>query len=329
MQVKLLNDGVAQYTTNPKLDPSGADMSATVQPQPIGFVGLGAMGMGMAQSLVRAGFAVRGYDINPTAVARFGAAGGATAASVAEAAAGAAILIVVVLNDQQVTDVLFGSGGAAAALPKGSIVMVCSTVSPEFAQKTATQLAAMELRMLDGPISGGTLRAAEGKLSIMAAGPDDVFAAIQPVLDAMAENVYRMGSTYGLGSTMKLVNQILAGVQIATAAEAVAFGVRAGLDARQIYEVICNSAGNSFMFENRVPHMLDDDYTPRSAVDIWVKDLGIVLGAGKDLHFPLFFSALAHQLFMSASAAGHGRLDDAAVVKVFEQLTGITVKPDA
>jgi 3-hydroxyisobutyrate dehydrogenase len=134
-----------------------------------------------------------------------------------------------------------------------------------------------------------------------------------------------MGSEPGLGSTMKLVNQILAGSQIALAAEAMAFGVRAGLDPHQIYEVICNSAGNSFMFQNRVPHMLNDDYTPHSAVDIWVKDLGIVLETGKELRFPLFFSALAHQLFMSASAAGHGRLDDAAVVKVFEQLTGIAV----
>lgn len=303
-------------------------MSAQTKPQQIGFIGLGAMGMGMAQSLVRAGFSVRGYDINPDAVARFGDAGGEAATSVAAAAQGANVLIVVVLNGEQVTDVLFGNGNAAAALPNDSIVMVCSTVSPDFAQKTATQLAESGLRMLDAPISGGTIRAAEGKLSIMASGPDEIFTELAPILDAMAENVYRMGTDYGLGSTMKLVNQILAGVHIATAAEAVAFGARAGLDTRKIYEVICNSAGASFMFENRVPHMVEGDYTPHSAVDIWVKDLGIVLGAGKDLHFPLFFSALAHQLFMSASAAGHGRIDDAAVVKVFEQLTGITVKAD-
>lgn len=302
-------------------------MSAT-EIQQIGFVGLGAMGMGMAQSLLQAGFAVRGYDVNPDAVQRFGAAGGAMAQSVAEAAQGATVLIVVVLNDEQVLDVLFGNDGAAAALPTGSIVMVCSTVSPDFAQKCAARLAELGLRMLDSPISGGTVRAAQGQLSIMASGPDAIFEELQPVLDAMAENVYRMGTEYGLGSTMKLVNQILAGVHMATAAEAMAFGVRAGLDARQIYEVICNSAGASFMFENRVPHMIEGDYTPHSAVDIWVKDLGIVLGAGKDMHFPLYLSALAHQLFMSASAAGHGRIDDAAVVKVFEQLTGISIKPE-
>jgi 3-hydroxyisobutyrate dehydrogenase len=279
----------------------------------------------MAKSLLRAGLAVKGYDINPNAVTQFVAAGGQGAATVADAASGADVLVVVVLNADQVTDVLFGKGAAAAALTPGSVVMVCSTVSPTFAQQTAAKLAERGLLMLDTPISGGTVRAAEGTLSIMVSGPEATIAKAQPVLEAMAANIYRMGSEPGLGSTMKLVNQILAGSQIALAAEAMAFGVRAGLDPHQIYEVICNSAGNSFMFQNRVPHMLNDDYTPHSAVDIWVKDLGIVLETGKELRFPLFFSALAHQLFMSASAAGHGRLDDAAVVKVFEQLTGIAV----
>lgn len=291
----------------------------------VGFVGLGAMGMGMAKSLLRAGFTVQGYDINVAAVTHFAAAGGQGVTSVADAARGADVLVIVVLNADQVTDVLFGKGAAAAALPQGSVVLVCSTVSPSFARQTASTLAERGLLMLDTPISGGTARAAEGKLSIMVAGAEEVIAKAQPVLDAMAANIYPMGSEPGLGSTMKLVNQILAGSQIALAAEALAFGVRAGLDPRQIYEVICNSAGASFMFQNRVPHMLDDDYTPHSAVEIWVKDLDIVLEAGKELRFPLFFAALAHQLFMSAAAAGHGRLDDAAVVKVFEQLTGISV----
>jgi len=293
----------------------------------VGFVGLGAMGTGMAKSLLKAGFRVRGYDLNATAVENFVAAGGEGATTVAAAAAGADLFIVVVLSADQVTDVLFGSGGAAQALPTGSVVMVCSTVSPAFAKAMAARLQELGLQMLDAPMSGGTIRAAEGQLSFMAAGADAVFAKVQRALDAMAANVYRMGSEPGLGSTMKMVNQILAGVHIATAAEAVAFGVRAGLDARQIYDVICNSAGASFMFQNRVPHMLTDDYTPHSAVDIWVKDLDIVLETGRDLRFPLFFSALAHQLFMSASAAGHGKIDDAAVVKVFEQLTGIKVAP--
>ncbi len=300
-------------------------MTETKQTLQIGFIGLGAMGMGMAKSLLRAGFTVQGYDINPAAVAAFSEGGGHGASTVAQAASGADVLIVVVLNADQVTDVLFGKGNAVQALPKGSVVLVCSTVSPTFAQQTSSKLAELGLLMLDTPISGGTARAAEGKLSMMIAGPDAVIAQAQPVLDALAANIYRMGTEPGMGSTMKLVNQILAGSHIALAAEAMAFGVRAGLDPQQIYEVISNSAGASFMFQNRVPHMLDNDYTPHSAVEIWVKDLDIVLETGKEMRFPLFFTALAHQLFVSASAAGHGRLDDAAVVKVFESLTGISV----
>jgi len=300
-------------------------MTETKQTLQIGFIGLGAMGMGMAKSLLRAGFTVQGYDINPAAVTAFTEVGGRGATTVAEAANGADLLIVVVLNADQVTDVLFGKGDAAQALPKGGIVLLCSTVSPTFAQQTSSKLAELGLLMLDTPISGGTARAAEGKLSMMIAGPDAEIAKAQPVLDAMAANIYRMGTEPGMGSTMKLVNQILAGSHIALAAEAMAFGVRAGLDPQQIYEVISNSAGASFMFQNRVPHMLDNDYTPHSAVEIWVKDLDIVLETGKEMRFPLFFTALAHQLFVSASAAGHGRLDDAAVVKVFESLTGISV----
>ena len=166
-----------------------------------------------------------------------------------------------------------------------------------------------------------------GRLTIMASGAPAAFAKAEPALAAMAGKVYRLGDEPGIGSTVKAVNQLLAGVHIAAAAEAMAFGVRAGADPRTLFEVISNSAGNSWMFGNRVPHMLDGDYTPRSAVDIFVKDLGLVLDAGRDLRFPLPLAAAAHQLFLMAAAAGLGREDDAAVVKVFERLAGISVEP--
>ncbi len=286
----------------------------------VGFVGLGAMGMGMACSLLRVGFTVQGYDINPDAVRRFQEAGGRGAGSVAETARGADVLIIMVVNAEQAEAVLFGPGKAARHLRPGSVVMLSSTVQPAFARQTARRLAAMGIEMLDAPVSGGTARAAQGQLSIMAAGPPSAFEKAGPVLDALAEHVYRMGEEPGQGSTMKLVNQILAGVHIAAAAEAMAFGARAGIDPHQIYQVICNSAGASFMFQNRMPHVLADDYTPHSAVDIWVKDLDLVLAAGKETRSPLFLSAVAHQLFMMAAAAGFGRLDDAAVIKVFEKI---------
>ncbi len=291
--------------------------------QTVGVVGLGAMGMGMAQSLVRAGFVVKGYDIAPAAVQVLVDAGGHAASTVAEAATGADVLIIMVVNAAQADDVLFGSGGAAAALSSGSVVMLSCTVSPAFARQTAARLAAMGLEMLDAPVSGGPIRSAEGALSVMASGAPAVFDKCSALLDAVAANVYPMGDAPGLGSVMKSINQLLAGVHLAAMGEAFVFGAKQGIDMRQMYEVICASAGGSWMFQNRGEHILDDDYTPRSAVDIWGKDLGIVLEAGKENKLSLPLAAVAHQLFLAASAQGMGRMDDAAIVKIYAQLAGV------
>jgi 3-hydroxyisobutyrate dehydrogenase len=297
-----------------------------VQKAQIGFIGLGAMGQGMAGVLLRAGMMVRGYDINPRAVEKFVAAGGLAASSPAEAAQEAAVLILMVVSGEQAEAALFGDHGAVTHLQPGSVVMLCCTVEPERARKLGERLATHHIQMLDAPVSGGIARAAEGALSVMASGSDVAFRLCEPVLAHLAQHVYHLGDQCGQGSTMKMVNQLLAGVHIATTAEALALGVRAGIDPQRIFEVISNSAGNSWMFQNRGPTMLSGAFTPpKSAVEIFVKDLGIVLETGKQLHFPLPIAAAAHQLFLMAAAAGYGRLDDAAVVKVFEQLAGIHV----
>jgi len=298
----------------------------------IGFVGLGAMGMGMAASLLRAGFEVRGYDVNSAAIDTFRSVGGIGAASAAAAATGADALVIMTLNAEQADDVLFGNGAAAAlkdssSIPGGPLVILCSTVKPAYAQQTASRLSALGIHYLDAPVSGGVARAADGSLSIMASGSETAFALAEPLLAALAEKVYRMGDAAGQGSAMKLVNQVLAGIHIAAAAEAVAFGAKLGIDPTQMYDVICHSAGASWMFENRVPHILAGDYTPRSAIEIWIKDLGIILDTGKENRFPLPLSAAAHQLYMMAAASGFGRLDDSSVVKVFEKIADFQVMP--
>ncbi|MDI9549285.1 MAG: NAD(P)-binding domain-containing protein [Chloroflexota bacterium] len=301
---------------------------ATDNTPTVGFIGLGAMGMGMARSLLRAGFDVRGYDVNPAAVEAFRTDGGKAAESAADAARQAGVLIVMVLNAEQADDALFGSGNAAAALQAAGpspLVILCSTVSPAYAQRTAQRLAGMGIAYLDAPVSGGVTRAAEGALSVMASGSPQAFDEAAPVLDALSANVYRLGDAPGQGSAMKLVNQVLAGIHTAAAAEAIAFGAKLGIDPKQAYDVICSSAGASWMFEDRVPHILAGDYTPRSAIEIWIKDLGIILDAGKENRFPLPLAATAHQLFMMAAAAGYGRLDDSAVVKVFEKIADFHV----
>ncbi len=297
----------------------------------VGFIGLGAMGMGMATTLVRAGFTVQGYDINPQAQEHFTSIGGNGAATPAAAAQGVDVLVVMVVSAEQVDSVLFGQFGndAAATLAPDAVVMVCSTVAPAFARELGARLQSQGLHLLDAPVSGGVARAAEGKLSMMVSGSPTAFERCEPLLAVLAERVYRLGDEAGQGSTVKMINQLLAGVHIAAASEAMALGVKAGVEPQQLYDVISNSAGSSWMFQNRVPHMLAGDYTPLSAVEIFVKDLGIVLETGKQERFPLPLAAAAHQMFLMAAAAGYGRLDDAAVVKVFEQLAGISVQAQA
>ena len=290
--------------------------------QKIGFIGLGAMGAGMAASLVRAGCQVTGFDLRQAALDELVAAGGRSAASPQAAAEGAGLLVLMVVSQAQVEDVLFGAAGAAAALPQGATVMLSSTVPSAYVRALGERLAAQGLQLLDAPVSGGAVAAGKGELTIMASGSAAAFAAAETALAACAKQVHRLGAAPGIGSTVKAVNQLLAGIHVVSAAEGMAFGVALGADPKVLYEVIRGAAGGSWMFDNRVPHMLDDDYTPRSAVDIWVKDLGLVLDSAKALKMPLPVAAAAYQVVMMAAAQGMGPIDDAGFVKVYESFTG-------
>lgn len=298
-------------------------MQTSNTPQ-VGLVGLGAMGLGMAQSLRRGGFAPTVFDIRRGAAEAFAREGGRAAASAAELAQGSDVIVSVVVNAAQTEALLFGEGGVAAAMKPGSLFVMCSTVDPHWAAALEARLEAMGLFMLDAPISGGAAKAAAGQMTMMTAGRPEAYARCPGVLEAMAAKVYRLGDRAGAGSKVKVINQLLAGVHIAAAAEAMALGLREGVDPAALYEVITHSAGNSWMFENRMAHVLAGDYTPLSAVDIFVKDLGLVLDMARASKFPLPLSSTAHQMFMQASTAGFAKEDDSAVIKIFP---GITLPP--
>ncbi len=283
----------------------------------VGLIGLGAMGQGMARSLLRAGHAVRVHDLRREMVEALVQDGATGAESPAQLAADCDVIVSVVVNAAQTDDVLFGASGCAAAMRRGSVFVMCSTVDPHWSASLESRLEAMGFLYLDAPISGGAAKAAAGQITMMTAGRPEAYAAAGGVLDALAAKVYRLGTRAGAGSKVKIINQLLAGVHIAAAAEAMALGLREGVDAEALYEVITHSAGNSWMFENRMPHVLTGDYTPLSAVDIFVKDLGLVLDVARATKFPLPLSSTAHQMFMQASSAGHGREDDSAVIKIF------------
>ena len=294
-------------------------MTASASPSlpDVGVIGLGAMGRGMAASLRRAGHPVHVCDVRLEAAQAFVAEGGTAWARPAELAAHCEIVVSVVVNAAQTEAVLFGEHGAAAAMRAGSVFVMCSTVDPNWSVALEARLAERGLLYLDAPISGGAAKAASGEMTMMTAGTPAAYAKAGSALAAMAAKVYRLGEQAGNGSKVKIINQLLAGVHIAAAAEAMALGLREGVDAAALYEVITHSAGNSWMFENRMAHVLAADYTPLSAVDIFVKDLGLVLDTARASKFPLPLSATAHQMFMQASSAGFGREDDAAVIKIF------------
>ncbi|MCH1425926.1 MAG: NAD(P)-dependent oxidoreductase [Alphaproteobacteria bacterium] len=284
--------------------------------QNIAVFGLGSMGYGMAQSLLRAGHQVHGFDLLPEAMARFQAEGGAPGA-LADIAPNLDAVVAVVLNAEQTASVLFGGQGVVPQLKDGAVVVSCATVPPQFAIDAEARCAAVNVHYLDAPISGGSVKAAAGQLSVMAAGRPDAFAAAGAVLEATSETVFKMGDQAGPGSVMKSVNQLLAGVHIATMAEAITFGMQQGLAPDRFLEVIAKCAGTSWMLENRAPHIIDGDYTPHSQLNIWLKDLGIVLDIAKSNNFSAPITAAALQQYVAASGMGLGQQDDAAIAKLY------------
>ncbi|MRG57479.1 NAD-binding protein [Phyllobacterium sp. SYP-B3895] len=291
----------------------------------IAVIGLGSMGFGMARSLKRAGLDVTGYDLESTAVERFIAEGGLGARTLAEAVKDADIVVSVVVNAVQTESVLFGPEGVGQAMRPGAVFVSSATMDPAVARGLAKRVEALGLHYLDAPISGGASKAASGELTIMASGSKQAFAAARPALDAMATKVYELGEEAGTGAAFKMINQLLAGVHIAAACEAITFAAKQGLDLGKVYEVITASAGNSWMFENRVPHVLAGDYTPLSAIEIFVKDLGIIQDMARAERYPVPLAAAALQMYLAASGAGMGHDDDSSLARLYAQLSGATL----
>ncbi len=285
-------------------------------------IGLGSMGYGMAQSLMRAGFAVTGCDVSAAILSRFRDDGGEVARTPALAAEGADIVISVVVNAAQTEAVLFGAEGAAQTMAPGAVFVSSATMDPQIARRLAAALEPTGRLYLDAPISGGPVRAAAGEMTIMASGSPAAFAAAEAALEAMAAKVYRLGDEAGQGAAFKMINQLLAGVHIAAACEAITFAAKQGLDLDKVYEVITASAGNSRMFENRVPHILAGDYSPASAIEIFVKDLGIVQDMARAERYPAPLAAAALQMYLAAAGAGMGGDDDSSLARVYAQLSG-------
>ena len=287
----------------------------------IGFIGLGAMGLPMAISLLRKGFRVTGFDLRAAALEELEKTQGRAASSAADCAKGADALILMVVNAAQAEDSLFARG-ALEALPETACVILMATCAPADVERIAGRVTATGRGFLDAPVSGGVVGARAAGLTIMVGAPKSTFDAAKPVLDALGEKIFHVGEKPGQGAMAKTVNQLLCGVHIAVAAEALSLAGKVGVDRAVMLEILGGSAASSWMLKDRGPRMLDPGPEVSSAVDIFVKDLGIVMAAGRDAKAALPFAALAHQLFLSVSGQGGGGADDSQIIRAFTALNG-------
>jgi putative dehydrogenase len=288
----------------------------------IAFAGLGAMGLPMARNLLRAGYPVRGTDVNPASLQALGQDGGTAAQDAAAACRGADFLILMVVNAEQAEQVLFVQGGLDA-LPADATVCLMATCPPGAVQAIAGKVMATGRRFVDAPVSGGVVGAVQGSLTVMAACDDATFAHAQPVLSVVGGRVFQVGQQAGQGATVKTVNQLLCGVHIAVVAEAFSLAAKAGVQLDVLLDIMGGSSASSWMLKDRGPRMLQTEPEVTSAVDIFVKDLGIVLQAGREMKSALPLAAVAHQMFLASSGCGDGRADDSQVIRSYHRLNGL------
>jgi 3-hydroxyisobutyrate dehydrogenase len=291
------------------------------QPVSVAFIGLGAMGLPMARNLVRKQFRVTGYDLRAAAREMLVSEGGHAASTAAEAARGAGALVLMVVNAAQAREALFAQGALAALAPNASVILM-ATCPPGEAEAIGREVLASGRGFLDAPVSGGTVGAEAAALTIMVGASAADLDRARPVLEALGDKIFHVGERPGQGAMVKTINQLLCGVHIAAAAEAFSLAEKAGLDGSQLLGIFGGSAASSWMLKDRGPRMLADEPPVTSAVDIFVKDLGIVMDAGRGAKAALPLAAAAHQMFLAASGLGHGGRDDAQVIRAYRALNG-------
>jgi 3-hydroxyisobutyrate dehydrogenase-like beta-hydroxyacid dehydrogenase len=295
----------------------------------VGVIGVGAMGMQVAKRLLECGFPTFVRDIRPEAEDEARAAGAVVSSSPAELGRACRLVVTLVVDAEQTRDVIVGRHGVIETLAPGGAVIMSSTIQPDAAQALAEPLAARRLHFLDAPCSGGPAKARAGSMSMMLAGADAAFDRAAVVLEAISGTRVRISDRPGDGSKAKIVNNMLAGVNLAAACEAMALAIKLQLDPQTMVEVIGASSGGSWMFSDRMPRVLAGDYAPRAAIDILRKDLAILLETARNERFPALVARAAHALYEDASRLGHGHEDDAALMKVYQTLTGIALPGDA
>jgi len=292
----------------------------------IGFIGCGAMGKPMAKNLLAAGYAVTVFDTNPQAVSELCALGGQAAKTPREAALGSDLVITMLPNAKIVGAVMQGEDGVFAGARPGTVIVDMSSVSPEQTRQMAALAREKGLEYLDAPVSGGVAGAAKGSLTIMVGGPADVIEKLTPVFSAMGKKICPVGPV-GAGDAVKIVNNLLLGINMAAVAEALVLGVKAGLDPQTMLDIIRTSSGNSYVLEAKAPaFIMKGNFEPGFAIDLQYKDLDLATQTGRDLGVPLYLGNMTQQIFEQARQSGLGNKDISAVIRIWEELCGVKVR---
>jgi 3-hydroxyisobutyrate dehydrogenase len=289
----------------------------------VGVIGIGAMGMGVARNLLARGYAVRVRDIRAEAEAEAAGAGAVVCDSPAALARECDVVISLVVDQDETDAIVFGPDGLAGTLSPQAVYVMSSTVPPAYASALGARLAERRLAMLDAPVSGGPARAWNGTLSIMLSGAAAALGRAEPVLADVAAKRFVVGSTPGDGSKAKIVNNLLAGVNLAAAGEAMTLGMKLGLDAKLVFDIVSASSGASWIFADRMPRVLTGDYMPRAAAKILTKDLSIAVATAAEAGVPGPLANAARDVFAATVADGYGEADDAAVIRYYAARAGI------
>jgi len=291
----------------------------------IGFIGVGTMGKPMALNLMKAGYELEVYDMNPQPLKELQEKGATVGGSIREMASKSEVFITMVPNSGDVEDVILKENGAIQGLKSGSRVIDMSTIDPTVSRKISKLLREKNIQMLDAPVSGGQTGAEAGTLSVMVGGEEEVFSKCLPILKAMGKNVYYCGPS-GNGEIVKIINNLMAGIFRVASAEALALGVKAGVPLKVLYDVINESSGQSRTMVSAAAKAFKGDYEPGFAAELMHKDLGLALNLGKEERVPLLLGALSHQIFTHLLTLGLGRKDTGVIFKVLEELLGIRIR---
>ena len=293
----------------------------------IGFIWLGAMGKPMAKNLIKAGYDLTVHDLNPQPVEEVSSLGAKKAKSPAETAEGVEVIITILPADDEVKAVALGTEGVLEGAKKGSVFFDMSSIAPHTSKYVALEAEKRGVRFLDAPVSGGTIGAEKATFTIMVGGDKAVLDEHMEILKAMGKTIYHVGNV-GMGETVKMVKQMLLGINLVGIAEGFVMGTKLGVAPEVLYKVIRASSGNSFLLDHRVPdYIFTGNFTqPGFAIDLLRKDLGLALESARNTKVPLFMTGQAYQYYTRATAEGLGKKDMSAIIELLEETTGVKVR---